>query len=587
MPRLLQGMYCASKHAVKGFTDALRMELEEEGAPVSVTLIKPATIDTPLKIHSLGRNPVVLCLALVCLAGGLASCNSSDDNAATAPPGGGGSGSGPANPGTPPAHTLGNASNGQTVFRTETFGNERFWTDAIRLPAGIVAAKVTPLMALGLGLHVDVDAVPAATVTALAAELQADPTGATSKILNDPAVTVALINANAVIGLPPKGGKVGASCALCHTVTDGSVLKVDSGGSIGKRLDGLATHSLDFGTLVSFGTNSRAYYPVLQLALTANGGKTLGRAPTGLTETSSEADVDAYLKNKDFYPVGMFDDTVDGNGDPMHNMPLFRQDLAHPFGSEGAIAKLDNFSNLVYTALLDPTTLTTPGGRAFLRKLGGDAAGNEIADDYVKVLAATNVTGFPFVQANPPGDPALAGTEEFPLGIRVDETKLSDMNAFLFALAAPPGKAGDPAVVARGRTAFQSNNCTNCHNVDQGKFVPTFIVPMKTIFPGDNPVVLLPQRTPPLNPILDTPGVFFDDKMAVLNASLRGLERGTALPLLLDLDRKPVFLHDNSVPSLDTLFDSSRGTDAPHPFFVSDADQRNDLITFLRSLSTN
>ncbi|HEV7302123.1 MAG TPA: SDR family oxidoreductase [Tepidisphaeraceae bacterium] len=43
----LQGMYCASKHAVKGFTDALRMEIEEAGAPISVTLIKPAAIDTP------------------------------------------------------------------------------------------------------------------------------------------------------------------------------------------------------------------------------------------------------------------------------------------------------------------------------------------------------------------------------------------------------------------------------------------------------------------------------------------------------------------------------------------------------------
>jgi short-subunit dehydrogenase len=45
----LQGMYCASKHAVKGFTDALRMELEKEDAPISVTLVKPAAIDTPYK----------------------------------------------------------------------------------------------------------------------------------------------------------------------------------------------------------------------------------------------------------------------------------------------------------------------------------------------------------------------------------------------------------------------------------------------------------------------------------------------------------------------------------------------------------
>ena len=48
----LQGAYSASKHAVKGFTDALRMELEEEGAPVSVTLIKPSTIDTPYFQHA-------------------------------------------------------------------------------------------------------------------------------------------------------------------------------------------------------------------------------------------------------------------------------------------------------------------------------------------------------------------------------------------------------------------------------------------------------------------------------------------------------------------------------------------------------
>jgi short-subunit dehydrogenase len=43
----LQGNYCAAKHALKAFTDSLRMELEAEGAPVSVTLVKPASIDTP------------------------------------------------------------------------------------------------------------------------------------------------------------------------------------------------------------------------------------------------------------------------------------------------------------------------------------------------------------------------------------------------------------------------------------------------------------------------------------------------------------------------------------------------------------
>ena len=48
----LQGIYSASKHAVKGFTDALRMELEADKAPISVTLIKPAAIDTPYIDHA-------------------------------------------------------------------------------------------------------------------------------------------------------------------------------------------------------------------------------------------------------------------------------------------------------------------------------------------------------------------------------------------------------------------------------------------------------------------------------------------------------------------------------------------------------
>ena len=43
----LQANYCAAKHALKGFTDALRMEIEDEGLPIAVTLVKPASIDTP------------------------------------------------------------------------------------------------------------------------------------------------------------------------------------------------------------------------------------------------------------------------------------------------------------------------------------------------------------------------------------------------------------------------------------------------------------------------------------------------------------------------------------------------------------
>ncbi len=49
----LQGMYSATKHAVKGFTDALRVEIEQvDKAPVSITLIQPTAVDTPFPQHA-------------------------------------------------------------------------------------------------------------------------------------------------------------------------------------------------------------------------------------------------------------------------------------------------------------------------------------------------------------------------------------------------------------------------------------------------------------------------------------------------------------------------------------------------------
>ena len=51
-PIPIQGAYSASKHAVKGFTNALRMELMREQAPITVSLVKPAAIDTPYNRHA-------------------------------------------------------------------------------------------------------------------------------------------------------------------------------------------------------------------------------------------------------------------------------------------------------------------------------------------------------------------------------------------------------------------------------------------------------------------------------------------------------------------------------------------------------
>ncbi len=88
-----------------------------------------------------------------------------------------------------------------------------------------------------------------------------------------------------------------------------------------------------------------------------------------------------------------------------------------------------------------------------------------------------------------------------------------------------------------------------------------------------------------LSTILNAPGTF-DDKMIVVDASDRGEKRGNAMPLLLDLARTILFLHDASVPSLDALLDPRRGKNAPHPFYIDGVEDRKAMIEFLRGMET-
>jgi hypothetical protein len=205
-----------------------------------------------------------------------------------------------------------------------------------------------------------------------------------------------------------------------------------------------------------------------------------------------------------------------------------------------------------------------------------------MASEYEKILRDTGVTGYPFVKANlvgKVGDPASI------VGRRVDNQKLLDMSAYLDALQAPPGAQVDAGMAGRGRELFRTN-CTQCHNVDQGKFVPPTLVEMKTIWPGYLPIPVGKRGDSKLSTILNSPGGY-DDKMIIVDASDRGERRGHAMPLLLDLARTNIFLHDGSVSSLDSLLDPVRGENAPHPFYLADAKQRADIVEFLKGLDTN
>jgi hypothetical protein len=109
---------------------------------------------------------------------------------------------GPANQGLTFPRQDGDAAAGREVFRFETFGNEGFWTDAVRLPQGMIAARVTPLKALKLGVQIDSDALDDATRNTIMEQLRVDPSGNSSAWLNDPKMLLVLINASAVIGMP-------------------------------------------------------------------------------------------------------------------------------------------------------------------------------------------------------------------------------------------------------------------------------------------------------------------------------------------------------------------------------------------------
>jgi len=467
---------------------------------------------------------------------------------------------------------------GRDVYRYETFGDEGFWTDAARMPQGMKAAKLTVLQALQAGVNFDADAIPASLKATLASEVKTDHSPAKAPHLNDPGILDQLVKANAVIGLVPKGGKVGVTCALCHAVTDKSVYELTGKGTIGKRIDGPTQHSLNVGKLLATCGNTRAFFTTAQLV--GPDGSTIGRAPKGLTPNSTEAEFDAYFSNPRYYPVGMFDDSPDGNGNPVHITPFFRQDLAAPYGSSGQNSDLNDFNNTVYTALFDQSNLLSPGGRQFIHGLGA-TAGDSMLAGYQRVLAATGVTGYPYVTAHLQGK---AGDPPTPTGKRVDEQKLRDLQAYVNSLQAPKGVVTSPALVAQGRALFISAKCTDCHNTNQGIAVQSKLVPMNVIWPGYAPKVLA-QRKPPLTPIQNAPGTF-DDKMIVVDASPGGGIRGNALPLLLDLARKPVFLHDDSVHSLDELLDPKRGKTSPHPFYVVTPTQRGELVAYLKSLDT-
>src|SRR5512133_933734 len=153
-------------------------------------------------------------------------------------------------------------SQGKQIFRFDTFGDEAFWGGQLQLHQAIegsnfggVGDGVSPELALAVGLKVDVQALP----KSLRDQLKQGTVD-----LTDPAVTLALLKLNAVVGLTGffnRDGSlssIGIQCALCHSTVDNSFAP-----GIGNRLDGWANRDLNVGAIVALAPNLQSIADLL------------------------------------------------------------------------------------------------------------------------------------------------------------------------------------------------------------------------------------------------------------------------------------------------------------------------------------
>ncbi len=153
---------------------------------------------------------------------------------------------------------------GKRIFRFDTFGDEAYWSDTLKLHQAIAGAKfggvgpgVSPKTALAVGLKVDMDALPSALVDQIKA----------GKVdLDDPATTLALLKLNAVLGIMGSFREdgslraIGVTCAVCHSTVDNAFAP-----GIGHRLDGWGNRDLNVGAIVALSPNLKAIADVLRV----------------------------------------------------------------------------------------------------------------------------------------------------------------------------------------------------------------------------------------------------------------------------------------------------------------------------------
>ncbi|MGE5111609.1 MAG: hypothetical protein ACM3JB_12170 [Acidobacteriaceae bacterium] len=193
---------------------------------------------------------------------------------------------------------------GRETFRYDTFGDEDYWGGTLQLHKAIEGAKfggigpgVSPRTALSLGLKVDVDALP----PALQEQVKHGKVN-----LDDPAVTLALLKLNAVVGVTgffnSNGSlkSMGIQCSMCHSTVDNSLAP-----GIGHRLDGWANRDLNVGAIVAAAPNLQPVADLLKTDVATVRAVLNSWGP-------GKFDAELFLDGKAFNPQQVTDGVVTG-----------------------------------------------------------------------------------------------------------------------------------------------------------------------------------------------------------------------------------------------------------------------------------
>jgi len=433
---------------------------------------------------------------------------------------------------------------GRSVFRFETFGNERFFSDTLGLAEGLTRRGITPNALLQAGVELDGDRLPS--------DFRRVDVGIGP--YTDPAATWRLLKANAVVGLVIRSGRIGVTCALCHSTTDERF-----GPGVGRRVDGVPNTRARPGAVLAWGTRSRAYLPFVNVTGRGAGPRvalTVDRAGTPEVADGLERDVDAALEA---WVPGQADVVPDGIGNPTDIPPLYNLMDVGPYNYDGLFRKVADAHNYFYTVVLDPTAWPANAtARARFQRASGMET--DVQTLYTLVLEAIDADLVrPLVKAE------RAAPGRTVSGWRVNPADLDALTAYLARITPPsPDSMPDDARIAAGRRMFRVAGCNTCHLESRrtsGEIVPLHVLRQSTTSQD------VDRR--------------YDDRLTAMNAGWTKGPKGYKVPQLLGLYLTAPYLHDGSVPSLDALFSPERGPAAPHPFFISDPEGREDLITFL------